>query len=84
MQKLVLATLAVSAAIAVSIPKESMLSRILMARQSQEVLKQSAFPIPEIPDDFEAKGRFITYNKLSRNLKESNFTYFARMSVTLN
>ena len=61
-----------------------MLSRILTARPSQNALKQSAYPIPEIPDNFEAKGRFLTYDKLSRNLKESNFTYLARMSVTLN
>ena len=84
MQKVLLTILSVSAASAVSIPKEPMLSSILTARPSQNNLKQSAFPIPDIPDDFEAKGRFLIYDKLSRSLKESNFTYLARLSVTLN
>ena len=84
MKKILLVILAVSAVNAASIPREPMLAEILTARTSQKTLKQSAYPIPEIPDNFEAKGRFLTYDKLSRNLKESNFTYLARMSTTLN
>ena len=84
MKKVIIVILAILANSAASILTETILSRLLTVRPSQHSLKQSAFPIPDIPDDFEAKGRFLTYNKLSRTLTESNFTYLARFSVTLN
>ena len=68
MQKLALFILALSAAGAASIPRKPMLAEILTARPSQKALMQSAYPIPEIPDNFEAKARFLTYDKLYRSL----------------
>ena len=43
-------------------------------------MKQAAFPIPDIPDDFEVSGRYYQYLKDNLTLQEIDFTFNSKVS----
>ena len=47
-------------------------------------MKQSAFPIPDIPDDFEVKGRYYQYFKDNKTLQEIDLSFTGKVSERWN
>ena len=51
---------------------------------SNLALKQAAFPIPDIPDDFEVSGRYYQYFKNNQTLQEIDLSFNKKVSKRWN
>ena len=47
-------------------------------------MKQAAFPIPDIPDDFEVNGRYYQYFKNNQTLQEIDLSFTSKVSERWN
>ena len=47
-------------------------------------LSQAAFPIPEVPDNYEVSGTYSVYNKQTKTLEETGQYFLVKYSADLN
>ena len=60
------------------------LSKLMKNEVSNLALKQAAFPIPDIPDNFEVSGRFFRYYKYAQNLMNEDLSFNFKVSKRWN
>ena len=60
------------------------MSKLMKQEASNLALKQAAFPIPDIPDDYEVSGRYYQYFKNNQTLQDLNLSFTNKVSEKLN
>ena len=84
MQKLLLLTVGIISAQAFNVERLPIMSKIMKQEPSNLPLKQAAFPIPDIPDDFEVNGRYYQYFKGNQTLQEIDLSFNNKVSERWN
>ena len=84
MQKLLLLTVGIISAQAFNVERLPIMSKIMKQEPSNLALKQAAFPIPDIPDDFEVNGRYYQYFKDNQTLYEIDLSFNNKVSERWN
>ena len=69
---------------AFNVQRLPIMSNIMKQEPSTLPLKQAAFPIPDIPDDFEVNGRYYQYFKGNQTLQEIDLSFNNKVSERWN
>ena len=77
-------TVGIISAQAFNVQRLPIVNKFTKQEASNLALKQAAFPIPDIPDDFEVSGRYYQYFKDNQTLQEIDLSFNSKVSERWN
>ncbi len=84
MLRALLMTVGVMTASAVNPTSISFFNNLVHAKPDQLRLGQAAYPIPDVPENFEMTGKYWQYVKASGELKDLNILFTGKISKDIN